>query len=170
MNWVQQDSSDLAHLARHCGLWLGLPAYKGLEELWTGPSSCGPSSSSPLAGLVLRVTAEWQVQPKGKLPGLWKPRIGACIVSLLPHSVDQSRSQTSSDSRRGETDSTSLGEELQSIVAILQSTESSLETSQHLLPSCQAHDDLPILWSNSFISSFVTPGLFIQDKEPDYLE
>lgn len=58
-------------------------------------------------------------------------------------------------------DSTSLGEELQSIVAILQSTESSLETSQHLLPSCQAHDDLPILWSNSFISSFVTPGLFI---------
>lgn len=105
---------------------------------------------------------------KGKLPGLWKSRNGACIISLLPHSVDQSRSQTSSDSRGGETDSTSLGEELQSIVAILQSPRHLRKPrSISCLPARPLMIYLFFGLTPFFISSLVIPGLFLQGKEPD---
>lgn len=141
MAWAWRDgSSGLAHPAQTfvvCG-W-GLLAYEGLEWLLTGASSHGPSSSSRLAGPAVRVTVGFPVQQKGKLSGMWRPRIGTCTVSLLSHAIDQSRSQASSDSRGGEIDSTSLWEELQSIVAILQSTTLLPETSLHLMPSIQAY-------------------------------
>lgn len=100
-------------------------------------SSCGPSSASRLAGLLLRVTAGFQEQHKGKLSGLWRPRIRTCNTFSLTTVYGSPQVTDQLSFKRWEKICHSLGEELQSTVAILQSLTSPLGTAQHLMPSIQ---------------------------------
>lgn len=66
---------------------------------------------------------------------LLKPRIGTCSVSPPPHSVHESRSQRQRRLKCGLSDSASFGEQLQSVVAILQSTTFPLDSSLSVPPA-----------------------------------
>lgn len=127
-----------------CGLQLGLAGWGGVGVAFDWAFFLWSLTVQPTAGLVLKMTAGLQVQPKGKLSGLWKPRIGTSIASVPSGTFYWSKLAT------GQLRLKAWRNRLhffwggaQSIAAILQSTALPPDTAQQLLPSVQAYKHAP---------------------------